>query len=141
VSVHTVAEAHQQIELGVLWGVVSLSLVGPNEDAIPHEAGVLSGPRLVDSVRPIHDLSPELSAVSQQLQQQLIQLREGEREGTSSGVMSFPWLAIRDPGTYAIRVTLYRMGGSEGIASTAATSAWGGAVAVQAIDTGTITVS
>jgi hypothetical protein len=154
VRLRATGSANQDVELGILWGVVSLVRVGSNEDVIPYDVGVLSGPRLVDSVHPIDQLlsQPAFAAAHAENNQEEEILQpngvEAEGEEVGSGAMSFPAFAIRDAGLYNIRVTLYRMGsaahasaggGDDEIMESPVASVTG-AVAVQAIDTDLITV-
>lgn len=79
-------------ELAGLFAVATLAVIGPDGAAEMVAPGVLTGPRLVDSVR-----------------------RLPESEGVASdtvGYASFPNLIIRQEGTYRIVISLIRMGGT-----------------------------
>ncbi|KAK3719928.1 hypothetical protein LTR37_004051 [Vermiconidia calcicola] len=82
-----------------LFAVTSLVADTRSGDRVPLEPGVLSGQKILDSVHPI----PEHCAAT---------LARNHPCRLALGYFSFPGLLIRQAGTYRIRTTLVKTGGS-----------------------------
>ncbi|KAF2213789.1 hypothetical protein CERZMDRAFT_26896, partial [Cercospora zeae-maydis SCOH1-5] len=94
-----VAARYQGMDTSRLMGVVSLVAESRSGACVPVECGTLTGQKMFDSV---HECSSDIAE----------SLARSQPSRLALGYLTFPQLLIRQPGSYRLRVTLIKMGGS-----------------------------
>ncbi|PIA94892.1 hypothetical protein CB0940_07974 [Cercospora beticola] len=94
-----VAARYQGMDTSRLMGVVSLVADSRSGGRVPVECGTLTGQKMFDSV---HECSNDIAE----------SLARSQPSRLALGYLTFPQLLIRQPGSYRLRVTLIKMGGS-----------------------------